>query len=143
MDAHPQPLTGIYHGDFIDQIFFFVSKKNRCAQGGQAIVTFCSRAHDYFASFKGSLNIDNSPSKVSLLFNKTVEPFFPNGPKDPELMLMRFDIEEAELWESDLGKKNIPKLIFGGKGKQSDLGLHAVVTTTNVYHNPDIPTAAK
>ena len=134
---HPEPLTGVIHEDFIDQIYFFVAKNNRCARAGPATATFTSRSHDYFASFKGAIVIDNNPDKIHKLWNKTLEAFFPNGERDPDLTLLRFDIDEAELWEADVSMKTKVKIAFGmGQVKKSELGTHAVVTTTNVHNNP-------
>ena len=67
---------------------------------------------------------------IDKLWNKQVEAWFPGGKEDPNLALLRFDIDDAEFWESDMSLSGRVKMLFGGKIDPSEEGSHAKVETT-------------
>jgi general stress protein 26 len=69
---------------------------------------------------------------IDKLWSKPAEAWFPGGKTDPNLALLRFDIDEAELWESDISLTGKLKMLFGGKINASEEGSHAVVSNTIV-----------
>src|SRR3546814_9529354 len=68
---------------------------------------------------------------IDKLWSKPVEAWFPGGKTDPNLALLRFDIDEAELWEADMSLTGKLKMLFGGKMRADEEGSHAKVTTTS------------
>ena len=127
---HSEPLTAQLDQDQVDTIYFFIGKDNRLAGGGQAMAQYVSKGHDYFACLAGNAQIDNDPAMIDKLWNSRVEAWFPGGKQDPNLALLRFDIDSAELWETDMSLSGRVKMLFGGKIKGGDEGSHAVVETT-------------
>jgi len=91
---------------------------------------FVSKGHDYFACFDGTAKIDNDFALIDKLWNSHVEAWFPGGKDDPNLALLRFDIDSAELWETDMSVSGKLKMLFGGTIKGGEEGSHAVVGTT-------------
>ncbi len=69
---------------------------------------------------------------VDKLWSNAVEAWFPEGETDPNLALLRFDIDEAELWESDVSLTGKLKMLFGGKIRGDEEGSHAIVSNTVV-----------
>ncbi|WP_413586110.1 pyridoxamine 5'-phosphate oxidase family protein [Bdellovibrio sp. HCB274] len=43
--------------------------------------------------------VDNQPEKVRELWSKAYETWFPQGPNDPNVQLLKVEIEKAEYWE--------------------------------------------
>lgn len=127
---HHIPLTAQVDPDQVDTLFFFIGKDNRLAPGGRAMAHFVSKGHDYFACFDGTAKIDNDFGLIDKLWNRHVEAWFPGGKDDPNLALLRFDIDTAELWETDISVSGKLKLLFGGTIKGGEEGSHAVVGTT-------------
>jgi general stress protein 26 len=127
---HSEPLTAQLDEDQVDTIWFFIGKDNRIAKGGAAMAQFVSKGHDYFACLSGSAQVQNDPSMIDKLWSPQVEAWFPGGKADPNLALLRFDIDSAELWESDMSLSGKLKMLFGGKIEPSEEGSHAVVETT-------------
>src|SRR3546814_19223936 len=74
---------------------------------------FVSKGHDFFACFAGQARIDNDPAMIDKLWSTTVEAWFPGGKSDPNLALLRFDIDAAELWEADVSLTGKLKMLFG------------------------------
>lgn len=137
MDSHEHhiPLTAQLDEDQVDTLFFFVGKDNRLAKGGHAMVQFVSKGHDYFACLHGVAAIDNDFGQIEKLWNPQVEAWFPGGKDDPNLALLRIDIDSAELWETDMSLSGKLKLLFGGQIKGGEAGSHATVGTT-AEHTP-------
>jgi general stress protein 26 len=127
---HSEPLTAQLDEDQVDTIWFFIGKDNRLAKGGAAMAQFVSKGHDYFACLAGNVQVQNDPAMIDKLWSHHVESWFPGGKSDPNLALLRFDIDNAELWESDMSLSGKLKMIFGGKVNPSEEGSHARVETT-------------
>lgn len=128
--GHSEPLTAQLDEDQVDTLFFFIGKDNRAAGGGAAMAQFVAKGHDYFACFAGTAQVDNDFAQIDKLWNKQVEAWFPGGKDDPNLALLRFDIDSAELWETDMSLSGKLKMLFGGKVKSDEAGSHAEVNTT-------------
>lgn len=129
---HSEPLTAQLDDDQVDTLWFFVGKDNRAARGGPAMAQFVSKGHDFFACLSGNARIDNDPATVDKLWSPQVEAWFPSGKDDPNLALLRFDIEDAELWETDISLSGRVKMLFGGKIEPGEDGSHARVSSTAV-----------
>ena len=128
--AHSEPLTAQLDEDQVDTLFFFAGRDNRLAGGGKVMAQFVSKGHDFFACLSGTIARDNDFATIEKLWNKQVEAWFPGGKDDPNLTLLRLDIDSAELWETDMSLSGKLKMLFGGKINPSDEGSHATVGTT-------------
>lgn len=129
---HAEPLTVQLDKDQVDTLLFFVGRDNRLVPGGRAMVQFVSKGQDFFACLSGTVSVDNDPALIDKLWSKPVEAWFPGGRNDPNLTLIRFDIDEAELWESDMSLSGKLKMIFGGTIDPAEEGSHAKVASTTV-----------
>jgi general stress protein 26 len=128
--AHSEPLTAQLDEDQVDTLFFFAGKDNRLGGGGKAMAQFVSKGHDFFACLSGTIGRDNDVAMIEKLWNKQVDAWFPGGKGDPNLTLLRLDIDSAELWETDMSLSGKLKMLFGGKINPSEEGSHAKVETT-------------
>ena len=126
-NEHSEPLTAQIDDDQPNSLFFFVGKDNRAARGGDAMAQFVSKGHDVFACLHGVLDQDNDPTQIDKLWNNHVEAWFPGGRSDPNLLLLRFDIDSAEIWESDVSLSGRVKMLFGGKIDANESGTHEVL----------------
>ena len=122
---HHEPLTAQLDDDQPNTLFFFTGRDNRIAGGGAAMAHFVGKGHDFFACLAGDVSRDDDPAQIDKLWNKQVEAWFPNG--KAEALLLRFDINSAELWETDLSLSGRVKMLFGGTIKSSESSSHAVV----------------
>jgi general stress protein 26 len=129
---HSEPLTVQLDKDQVNTLWFFIGKDNRLAKGGAAMAQFVSKGHDYFACLAGTVGIDNDTAMIDKLWSRQAEAWFPGGKTDPNLALLRFDIDSAELWETDMSLSGKLKMLFGGKIEPSEEGSHARVDSTTV-----------
>ena len=125
--AHSEPLTAQLDQDQVDTLYFFIGKDNRLASGGPAMAQYQSKGHDFFACLSGNVQVDNDFGMIDKLWNKQAEAWFPGGKDDPNLALLRFDIDSAELWETDISLSGRVKMLFGGTIRASESSSHAVV----------------
>lgn len=129
---HSEPMTVQLDKDQVDTLWFFIGKDNRLAAGGDAMAQFVSKGHDFFACLSGAARIDNDRGMIDKLWSNQAEAWFPGGKSDPNLVLLRFDIADAELWETDMSLSGKLKMVLGGKIKPDEAGSHAKVGSTAV-----------
>jgi general stress protein 26 len=70
-------------------------------QSNRAIGAYSAKGHDLFASLRGTLAIVNDPATIDRLWNPIVAEWY-EGKEDPKLALVRFDVEDAKIWLSDV-----------------------------------------
>lgn len=124
---HAEPMTAQIDDDQPNTLFFFSGRDNRIAKGGDAMAQFVGKGHDFFACLAGSVSRHDDPAQIDKLWNNQVEAWFPGGKQDPNLTLLRFDIDSAELWETDISLGGKLKMLFGGTIRGDEAGSHAVV----------------
>jgi general stress protein 26 len=122
---HSEPLTAQIDEGKPNTLFFFTGKDNRVAGGGQAMVQFVSKGHDFFACMAGTITRDDDQAEIDKLWSNQVEAWFPNGKADAALL--RFQVSSAELWETDISVSGRLKMLFGGTIDASESSTHAKV----------------
>jgi len=120
-ESHTRPMTAQLRGAQ-GPIWFFTERDNTLVQNlrpdSRAIATFTAKDHDLFASVHGRLSLDNNPDIIDELWNSYVEAWFEGGREDPELALLRFDADRAEIWENENGLFAGLKMLFGRDPKE-------------------------
>lgn len=121
-DGATQPMTV----NFEDQdctrgsLWIFTAKDHdftrAMGQSSRAIASYAAKGHGLFASLRGTLSLDNDPSTIERLWSPMVGEWY-EGKDDPKLALVRFDVEDAKIWLSDVQGFLKPALnkIFGRK----------------------------
>jgi general stress protein 26 len=88
-------------------IYFFAAKSETLGQaigtGHRAVAAYSSKDHKVFAHIHGTLVPDNDRSKIERLWNPFIASWYRDGKDDPDLLLLRFDTEHAEVWEAHSG----------------------------------------
>lgn len=122
---HHEPMTAQIDDGKPNTLYFFAAPDNRIARGGDAMAHFVGKGHDFFACLSGTVMQDNDAAQKDKLWNNQVEAWFPNGKADA--ILLRFDIDSAELWETDISLSGRVKMLFGGTIRGDESSSHAVV----------------
>ena len=103
-----QPMTAQFEDGDREHgcIWFFTAKDHdltrAIGQDNHAIASFASKGHDLFASIRGRLILDNSRTEIDRLWNPIVAEWY-EGKDDPKMALLRFELEDAKIWQSDIG----------------------------------------
>ena len=67
-------------------------------------ISFSNPSDNVYVSMSGSAVLLKDPKKAQQLWNPLVEAWFPLGPHDPYLSLIKFSAYSAEYWDSDTNK---------------------------------------
>lgn len=124
--GHSEPMTAQLDRDAHHTIWFFTSRTNRIAAGGKAMGQFSSKGHDVFACLAGNLVEETDRARFDKHWSNAIEAWFPNGRNDPNILMLRYEIGDAEVWTADPGIVGTFKLLTGSKIKSNEMGEHAV-----------------
>lgn len=124
---HSIPMNAQLDKDANHAFWFFTSTDNRLAPGGPAMAQFAAKGHDLFACIAGTLRPETDRAVLDKLWNNSIEAWYEGGKTDPKLVLLRFDLANAEIWTADASIKGLFKLATGMTMKEGELGQHAEV----------------
>lgn len=119
----PRPMTGIAEDDR-SPLWFFTSNLTDLGialegrQTQESTGTLTAKDHDVFASFSGSIVIDNDQAVIERLWNPFVAAWF-EGKDDPKLRLVRMDLDSAHVWLSENTMMAGVKVMLGIDPKES------------------------
>jgi general stress protein 26 len=126
-DSRTRPMSAQLDGR---QIYFFAARSEHLFHGlaetKRAVATFASKGHKLFAHIHGTLAEHQDRALIDRLWNPFVASWYKDGKDDPDLVLLKFDTEKAELWEAAVGstlKAAALKMLFDidpGKEHQQD-----------------------
>jgi general stress protein 26 len=106
-DGATQPMTANFEEQDRDEgvVWFFTAKDHdltrAMGQSNRAIASFSAKGHDLFASLRGTLEINNDRATIDRLWSPMVAEWY-EGKDDPKMALVRFDIDDAKIWKSDV-----------------------------------------
>ncbi|AUH32039.1 pyridoxamine 5'-phosphate oxidase family protein [Paracoccus tegillarcae] len=82
-----------------------------------------------YACIRGRLSLSDDDAKLEELWNAIASSWFEDGLKDPDIQLVRFDMESAEYWVTG-GSMSFLYQIAKSKvsGEKPDLGDHGSLT---------------
>jgi general stress protein 26 len=118
--APSRPMTAIFESDEDrGPLWFFTSRTSELARsgGGAAKAHFVAKGHDLFARIEGRLTEDTDPAMVEQLWNPHVAAWY-EGKNDPDITLLRLDLESAEIWENASSLLAGIKSLFGQKPQE-------------------------
>lgn len=127
LDADPDsaaPMTAQLDKEGHGNIWFYTSRSGRFAPGGPATATYASKNHDLFCRFHGTLIEETSRERLEKHWSNFVEAWFPGGKNDPDLLMLRMDLGDASIWDSDLGIKPTIKMMLGKDVREDAEGYH-------------------
>jgi general stress protein 26 len=100
----PRPMTAQIDGDE-DQgpLYFFTAKDTSLVTAltndmTPATLTFVAKGHDVWATVTGWLTIHQDRATIDRLWNPFVAAWYEGGKDDPNLCLLKMDLDEAKIW---------------------------------------------
>lgn len=123
-DDHAQPMTAILDEKVEGKFWFYTQKGNRISPGGPAMAHYASKDHKIFACIKGTLVEETDAAVIDKYWSNMVEAWFAGGRSDPNLMMLRFELDEAEIWEGDESALGFFKMLTGQKIEGGEAGRH-------------------
>lgn len=124
MTAQADDKVGFHPGG---SMWFFTATDNRLMPGGPAMGHFSGKGHDLFACISGTLVPESDETIIDHFWSNPVAAWYEGGRDDPKLAVLRFDLDEIEMWKPEFGVKGAFKLMTGMTIKPGEAGPHAVV----------------
>jgi general stress protein 26 len=120
-DGMGQPMTAQLdeeaNGDRSGPIYFFTSCATDLAEATgkrhRAVINFASKDHEIFAAVDGELVVDHDKATIDRLWNRFVAAWFKGGREDPDLLLLRFEPGDAQIWLNEHSLFAGVKLLLG------------------------------
>jgi general stress protein 26 len=109
--------------DFDGALYFFTGatspKVDEIRANPHVLLTYANPDKQSYVSLSGQATVERDRSKIDQLWTKEIAAWFPDGKDDPNLILVRFDAEEAEYWDAPnrfvLGAAYLKSLIGGDR----------------------------
>jgi general stress protein 26 len=100
-------------------------------QDDRVTLTFAEPKESKYVSLKGQASVSQDRTKIKELWNPLYKAWFPKGEDDPEIMVLRVDVSEADFWEASgiklvMGLKYLAAAMTGGTLRVGEAG-HAVL----------------
>ena len=127
LDSDPHsaaPMTANLDKHANHAIWFFAGRDSRWAHKGAATATYASKGHDLFARFAGTLSEETDRARLDKQWSNFVEAWFPGGKDDPNLLFLRMDLGDAEIWSGELGALATAKMALGMTIRDEVAGKH-------------------
>ena len=135
-DMHSRPMSLNSEVDHEGHLWFFTSsesiKAHEIEQIPRVNVSFANPDDHRYVSISGTADIVTSKEKIKELWKPILKAWFPDGPDQADLALLRVRVAKAEYWDSPSGKvaqvlSFVSALITGkqvemGENKKINLG---------------------
>lgn len=106
-NLHARPMA-VQADGFDGTLYFFTEKTTQkmddIASDPIVNVSFASSAENSYVSLCGTATIDDDRAKIEALWNPFVQAWYPDGPSDPNVTLLRVDVDGAEFWDGSSSK---------------------------------------
>jgi general stress protein 26 len=132
-DALAQPMTA----QFIDDqstaggVWFFTAKDTDLVRALDrshlAVAYFAAKGHDLFASLEGELTAVEDRAVVDRLWTPFAAAWFKGGKSDPNLQLLRFEPDRAQIWLNENSLFAGVRVLLGHDPKKDYAGKTADV----------------
>ena len=100
-DVRARPMRGISRPEQ-NAIWFFADRESRSdeemRQNPVVCLTYTSQNNEVYLSVSGRMSRVVGKATIAELWNEDAGAYFPNGPDDPRVVLLRFEPEIAEYW---------------------------------------------
>ncbi|MFM9934568.1 MAG: pyridoxamine 5'-phosphate oxidase family protein [Novosphingobium sp.] len=120
--AHP--MTAQLDRDADGCFWFFMNRDNTLAAGGAAHADLSASGHTVFAAVEGTLTEETDRAVFDKLFTGDVAAWFKDGRNSPEILLMRFDLGDAEIWKIDTTIAGLFHRLIGAPVRPGEAGKH-------------------
>ena len=130
---HSRPLTTLDSDDFDGTLWFLIAadseKAQEIARRPQVNLGYSNPDDGKYVSISGVAEIVRDRTRVRELWNPFAKVFFPRGPDDPNLVVLKVDVRSAEYWASPSSRVErllgLAKAVL--KGDESALGENRTI----------------
>lgn len=104
---HSRPMT-TQEAEFDGDLWFFTSVQQELVEELEADpavnVAYADDGKGLWVSMMGQARVTRDGAKMKELYNAAVKAYFPGGLEDPDLRLIKVEVDQAEYWEAPHSK---------------------------------------
>ncbi|MEG9437122.1 pyridoxamine 5'-phosphate oxidase family protein [Edaphobacter sp. HDX4] len=102
-------------------------KVDELDQDHHVTLTFAEPKDSKYIALKGMASVSQDRSKIKELWNPMYKAWFPKGEDDPEIAVLRVEVNQADYWEASSSKlimlaKYVAASVTGGKVAVGEAG---------------------
>ncbi|PCK33024.1 pyridoxamine 5'-phosphate oxidase family protein [Pseudoalteromonas piscicida] len=127
-DNHHEPMRAQLDKEAHGEFWFFTHKTNRIAKCGKATAQFSSKGHNVFACIRGNLVEETRQHIKDKHWSKQTQSWFEKGKEDPDLIMLRFELDDAEIWHVNPDLSGLLKLAVGKNVEADEMGERKVIS---------------
>jgi general stress protein 26 len=132
---HSRPMATI-KPDADGSLLFFTDKESakvyEVKKDNQVNLSYSNPSDNVYVSISGHASAYRDEAKIAELWSEDMRAWFPKGKEDPNIMILKIDIDKAEYWDSPSGLLSraygyARAVITGEASKDDDVNEHAQV----------------
>ena len=129
--ARPLGVTGKTE-DFDGTLWFITDRRSHkideIADGAETSLIFQNDEHGTYAHMRGRAAVVEDRRRLESLYTTDQRTWFPDGLDDPNMTLVRFDVEDADYWDghNNMARKAVAffkSVVTGQPGRDGDTGI--------------------
>jgi general stress protein 26 len=98
-----RPMAASQEG-FDGTLWFFTRadshKVDEIESSSRVNVSYADPTHQNYVSLSGSARLVRAPEQIKAHWSEAMRTWFPNGSADPDIALLKVDVEQAEYWDA-------------------------------------------
>jgi len=105
-------------------------KVDEIATDAHVALMYADPKDQNYVTIKGRANVSRDKAKIHELWNPMYKAWFPGGEDDPQIRVLRVDVDEAEYWEASDSKilRSLKYLAAAATKGAVDVGTHGTVS---------------
>jgi general stress protein 26 len=129
---HSRPMATHKQEPFEGELYFLTpahsGKVYEVENESEVNLLYVDPKHTY-VSLTGRGSVENDRARIDQLWNPSYKAWFPNGKEDPEIRVLRVQVDGAEYWEAPHNAivRNVKILARAVTGGKTAVGEHARV----------------
>jgi general stress protein 26 len=120
------------HAAFDGTLWFITDRRSRKVKaindGCQTSLVFQDDARGAYLHLRGRARVVENPTMLKELYTPVQRTWFPDGPEDPDITLIRFDATEGDYWDGHqsmlrLAMAYAKSVVTGSPGSSGNAGI--------------------
>jgi general stress protein 26 len=127
---------GTQEAEFDGDLWFITTvdtgKVSEIKQDNKVNVSYAAPGKNRYVSVSGTAKLLNDRAKIKEFWSPIYKAYFPNGPDDPKIRLLKIAVQKAEYWDAPGGV--IPTIIAFAQalaGKEAEMGENEKLQLNN------------
>jgi general stress protein 26 len=132
---HSRPM-GTIKPDADGSLLFLTDKEHALVaevqKDSQVGLTYSDPGQNIYVSVTGHAQVYRDQAKIDELWNESFKAWFPKGKGDPNITILKVEIQQAEYWDTpssflSVAYGYVRALVTGEKSEDNDVNQHAQV----------------